>query len=88
MDEAFIPFSRMLEQMMTFGGECVDEEARIRMYIRSCEIDSPIELDVSRDADGALVIGMTPPLYCLQTTISPSFHRVKFLAKLSGEVDD
>jgi hypothetical protein len=87
MDEAFVPFSRMLEQMMTFNGEYVDADAGVRSRITACEIESAIELDVVRDSDGSLRIGATPPLYCLRTTVEPSYHRLCFAAELQGERD-
>jgi hypothetical protein len=47
------------------------------------EIESPVELDVTRDHTGSLRIGTTPPLYGIMTTIAPSFHRLSFSAGLS-----
>lgn len=85
MDEAFMPFSGIIEQMMAFGGEYVAEEAGVRSYITVCEIESPVELDITRDSEGRLRIGTTPPIYCLQTTVAPSYHRLRFVAKISGE---
>ncbi len=87
IDEAFMPFQQIIEKMLAFGGEIVDDEAGVRSYIYKCEIESPVELDVVRDDKGALHIGSTPPLYYVDTSIRPSFHRLKFTAQLS-EVSD
>ena len=86
MDEAFMPFHRIIEQMMAFGGECRDEAAGVRAYVTSCEIETPVELDVVRDAGGRLSVGTTPPVYCLQTTVAPSYHRLRFVATLTDAV--
>ncbi len=87
MDEAFLPLAQIIERMMAFRGEVVDDAAGVRSRITGIEIDSPVELDVTRDSAGRLIIGTTPPLYPLQTTVAPSFHRVRFTARLNGERD-
>jgi len=87
MDEAFLPFRQIIEEMLTFRGEFIDEEAGVRTYITDYEIESPVELDVSRDADGTLRIGSTPPLYYVNTSIRPSFHRLRFTAQITEDAD-
>lgn len=83
MDEAFMPFQQIVERMLAFGGEIVDEEMGVRSYVYECEIESPVELNVVRDETGELHIGSTPPLYYVDTSIRPSFHRLRFTAQLS-----
>jgi hypothetical protein len=83
IDEAFMPFREIVERMLAFDNEFVDEEAGVRTYIRECEIESPVELDVQRDEDGTLHVGSTPPLYYERTTFLPSFHRLRFKAEIS-----
>ena len=87
IDEAFMPFQQIIEKMLAFGGEFVDEEAGVRSYIYKCEIESPVELNVVRDEQGALHIGSTPPLYYVDTSFRPSFHRLKFTADISRGSD-
>ena len=87
MDEAFLPFQQIIERMLSFGGEFVDDEAGVRSYIYECEIESPVELDVVWDEQGTLRIGSTPPLYYVDTSIRPSFHRLRFIAQLSEDFD-
>jgi hypothetical protein len=88
MDEAFRPLSVIIENLLAFRGEYVDEAAGVRSYITACEIESPVELDVWRDAAGRLHIGSTPPLYPLMTTVTPVYHRLRFISKLTVEGDD
>jgi hypothetical protein len=83
MDEAFLPFQEIIEQMLSFGGEIINEEMGVHSYIYACEIESPVELDVFRDEKGGLHIGSTPPLYNVDTSFKPSFHRLRFMAQLS-----
>ena len=87
IDEAFMPFRKIIERMLSFGGEIVDDEMGVHSYIYACEIESPVELDVVRDENGALQIGSTPPLYYVDTSIRPSFHRLRFIAHISGGSD-
>jgi hypothetical protein len=87
LDEAFMPFQQIIERMLDFGGDLVDEEAGVHSYIYECEIDSPVELNVVRDEEGALRIGTTPPLYYVDTSIRPSFHRLRFTAHISQDSD-
>jgi hypothetical protein len=80
MDQAFLSFSDALAQMFDFQGEIVDEEAGVRSHITGCTIELPIELDVSRDESGALVLGSAPPLYYVDTSYRPSYHRIRVMA--------
>jgi hypothetical protein len=59
----------------------------VRTYIRTFEIEVPIELDVTRMEDGGLQIGSTPPLYNVNTSVRPSFHNIRFTATIEQEND-
>jgi hypothetical protein len=87
IDEAFMPFHEIIERMLSFRGEIVDEEAGVRSYVFKCEIESPVELDVVRDERGELHVGSTPPLYHVDTSFRPSFHRLRFVADIPQEPD-
>ena len=87
MDEAFLPFNEIIRRAMAFRGEIVDEAAGVRSYIHACEVGMPVELDVTRDEAGMLRIGSTPPLYYVDTSLRPSYHRIKFTASLTEEGD-
>ena len=87
MDEAFMPFQQIIRRMLSFGGELIDEEQGVHSYIYEYEIEAPVELDIARDGDGHLQIGSTPPLYYVDTSIRPSFHRLRFRADLSQVTD-
>ena len=82
MDEAFMPFEEVLRRLTTFGSEFTSAEDGVRSYITAVEIETPVELDVTRDENGALLIGTTPPLYTLRTSFLPSFHKLCFKARL------
>lgn len=82
-----MPFAEIVRRMLAFGEELVDQEQGVRSYIYEYEIESPVELDVGKADDGQLRIGSTPPLYYVDTSYRPSFHRMKFRAGLA-EVSD
>ncbi|MBI2188674.1 MAG: hypothetical protein HYU37_16365 [Acidobacteria bacterium] len=87
IDEAFMPFARIIERLVSFRPEVVDEEAGVRSYIYACELHLPIELDVVRDESGALRIGSTPPLYDVDTSFRPTFHALRFTADVPHHDD-
>jgi hypothetical protein len=87
MDEAFLGFAQIVQRMLAIRGEFVDEEAGVRSYIERCDIEMPVELDVTRDDSGALVIGSTPPLYYTDTTFRPTYHRLRLIASLGDDAD-
>jgi hypothetical protein len=81
MDEAFTPFASILRRLTEISGDFVATEEGVRTYVTALDIATPVELDISRDATGALRIGTTPPLYAMRTSVSPSFHRLRFVAR-------
>ncbi len=80
MDPAFLAFSDALAEMLDFRGEIVDNEAGVRSHITQISIELPIEMDVSRDEKGALVLGSAPPIYYVDTSYRPSYHRIRVTA--------
>ncbi len=87
IDEAFMPFDAIVARMLSFNGEFTDDEAGVHSYIYRCEIESPVELNVVRDEDGKLQIGSTPPLYYVDTSYRPAYHKLRFVAELSEDTD-
>jgi hypothetical protein len=88
MDQAFLSFSDALAEMLTIpGGELVDEDAGVRSHITQVTFELPIELDVSRDESGVLTLGSAPPLYYVDTSYRPSYHRLRVTASRT-EVSD
>jgi hypothetical protein len=87
IDEAFLPLQKMVEELTSLNGEINDSDAGVRSYIYECTLESPVELDVFRDEEGLLRIGSVPPLYYVDTTFRPVFHKLSFTARLSREFD-
>jgi len=87
MDEAFLALQAMVADLLAFDDELLDDEAGVRSMITAYEIDTPIELDITRALDGQLRIGTVPPLYRVETSILPSFHAIRIRAELDEAVD-
>ena len=87
IDEAFLPFRGIIERMLSFSSDLVDDEAGVRSYIYEYEIESPVELSVARGDSGHVQIGTTPPLYYVDTSLRPSYHKLRFTAQLDHNSD-
>lgn len=71
----------LVRMLGSFDEELMDTDAGVRSYLTSCAIETPIELEVARAGNGPVRIGVTPPLYYVDTTFRPSYHRITFLAE-------
>ena len=87
MDDAFLPLSEIIRRTTAFRGEIVDDAAGVRSHIYAFDVEMPVELDVTRDESGRLQIGSTPPLYYVDTSLRPSYHRLAFTARVAENKD-
>ena len=87
MDEAFVPLHAIVRVLRPVA-DIRDDELGMHSYITRAEIEAPVELDITRDATGVLQIGSTPPLYSVDTSLRPSYHRLRFLAELDAEAQE
>ncbi|RYC03827.1 hypothetical protein [Nocardioides zhouii] len=81
MDEAFVPLSVMMRDMGTPPADLVDEEAGVHTYVTRFELESPVELDIGVDEHGRVLIGSNPPIYDVDTSYRPAYHRIRFTAE-------
>ena len=75
MDESFLPLHEALPALLPLSAP-VGDKSTGRVTIVACEVETPIELDVSV-AEGRVVLGGVPPLYHLETSVQPSLHHVR-----------
>lgn len=87
MDEAFVPLHQIVDGLVPRGTDIRDDDLGIHSYVRRFEIESPVELDVTRDGDEPVRIGTTPPIYYVDTSLRPSYHRIRFIAERDEEPD-
>ena len=72
------PFFEYVQKLSKFEkSSFTDEEKSLTMSIESVTVETPFELDIQTDNNGKLVIGASPPLYYVQTTVEPVFHSMK-----------
>lgn len=76
-----MPLSVMIRDMGTPPADLVDEDAGVRTYVTRFELESPLELDVGVTPDGQVVIGSNPPIYDVDTSFRPAYHRIRFTAE-------
>lgn len=86
MDEAFRSLHDTIVELVNQPPIVGDGPFAQRMSMTAIEIEMPVELDLSRSGeDGELVIGTTPPLYLLKSSVLPSFHHMRLRASLRPE---
>jgi hypothetical protein len=87
IDEAFSFLGENVAAFTDLIGEIVDHDAGVRMQIEELSIETPVELDVRVDEAGAVHLGCAPPLYAVEATVEPVFHRLRIraVAKRHGE---
>lgn len=77
IDEAMLEMSGFIDEMTDLDVYLVAEEEDFAMYAEKVTLDLPVQLDIGVLDDGQVVIGSSPPLYYVETTIMPVFHQLK-----------
>ena len=85
MDAAFKPFHDMIVELVDQPPVVGDAAYGQRVIMTAIEIETPVELDLTRDPESGLRLGSTPPLYPLLTTVPPCFHRMRVRASLASD---
>jgi hypothetical protein len=76
IDEALSPFSGLLEQLSDLDGWLDDPQWGVQMQLENADLELPVQLQVGVGEQGRIVIGASPPLYFLETSIMPVFHQI------------
>jgi hypothetical protein len=77
MDEAFAPFAGNVTAFADVLGLFEDAQGIQRFRVTALSVETPVELVVQTDSDGAVRLGAAPPLYRVDTTVLPVFHRLR-----------
>lgn len=81
IDEAFLPFNKMVEEMVDVNAEFYTADKGIHLYAYEMEVMTPVELDIIVDENGKITLGLVPPLYRVETSFRPSYHSISFTAE-------
>lgn len=79
-DEALGAISENILGYTDFTARLEDPETGVRFDIEELTISTPIELDIVVGPDGKVLLGCAPPLYDVDTTLSPVLHQLRFTA--------
>jgi hypothetical protein len=78
VDESMMSLSDMVEDLVEPFEPEQDEHQFLSMSLQSIHLDMPVQLQVAISADGKVTLGITPPLYKIETSFEPVFHQIKF----------
>lgn len=81
-DELRGPLGELITQL-AHAAQVDDAELDAALHVTELGIDLPVELDVTRDADGSLRVRACPPTQRVATTFLPVFHRMT--VRITGE---
>ncbi len=77
IDEAFGPFSLILELMTSIGERTADDEFDNPVVVTEMTVNMPIEMEVHIDDQGGMTIGSAPPTQKIETTFMPVFQNAR-----------
>jgi hypothetical protein len=84
MDEAFAPLHSIINGICPTA-EIRNDDLGMHSYITRVDIEAPVELDITRDDQGTLRIGSTPPIYYVDTSLRPSYHSLRVVREVDRE---
>jgi hypothetical protein len=90
VDEAFGAVSEMLIGYTDLAGrfEGIVDDERIVVTAEELTIEGPIELSLAVSDSGEVSLGCAPPLYAVEVTDMPVFHKLRFVAVVEGARDE
>jgi hypothetical protein len=77
IDESMLGMGEFISQMTEVEGYLRDDEMGTATRLERVAMEFPIQLDVHVSEDGSVVIGGSPPLYYVETTVAPVFHQFR-----------
>lgn len=78
MDESFFQLHKIIADMAPLHQDLSDDSTGFNIYINRFDIETPVELDLMTGQNGEMQIGSIPPLYPIDTSFKPSYHKIKF----------
>lgn len=84
LEETFLRFGELLEEMSNVDGIVDDKKLGIAMQMEEATLGIPVQLDILVSDDGQVEIGGTPPLHYTETSFDPVFHQLKITLKANS----
>lgn len=81
LEETFLPFGELLEEMSSVEGIVDDKKMGVAMQMEEATLGIPVQLDILVNDEGQVQIGGTPPLHYTETSFDPVFHQLKITLK-------
>lgn len=75
-DESMMSLAEMVDEIIEPFDEQGDESMAIELV--GIGIDMPVQIQATIAADGKVVLGITPPLYRIETSFSTVYHQIRF----------
>jgi hypothetical protein len=77
LDEALVPLHQYLQMLMPPEFEATGPESSKGMRIRELELSMPVEIDIVTGEDGRASVGLSPPLYYVETGFGTTRHQAR-----------
>lgn len=84
LDEALLPLHHYLQLLMPQDFSITEGGQETGIEMEHLALSMPIEIDVVPEADGTVSVGMSPPLYYVETGFAPVGHQVRITIVQDG----
>ncbi len=79
------PFETIFAGIADFDAALRDDRLGVAMRIQRAVVETPIELGVLVDPDGAVTLTGAPPTQHVETTVMPVFHGIRMTVTADGD---
>lgn len=79
------PFEAVFTGIADLDQSMFDPDTGLCMQVERASIDTPVELDVCVDENGAVSILGAPPTQHVETTYMPVFHQIEITVTADGD---
>jgi hypothetical protein len=82
VDESMMSLSDMVEDMIEPFDTDKNLEEGLAVSLVGIHLDMPVQLQVAVGEDEKVSLGITPPLYKIETSFNPVFHQIRFTCEI------
>jgi len=76
-DDLQQPFSELVHDLVDYGMYVEDTDSGLTMTVENVNLDMPVEIGITVDDNGKVILNGSPPTQRTKTTILPVFHQMK-----------